>query len=461
MPIRHCQKCSLKVLIDDSQANVSPFYCQRCTAALKSDGGASVGQAVVATRKASAVNLTPVPAPMAVAVASPPAAGKTSTVKVFCPYCKASFNGRIPAKPARGSCPLCQKDLILLPTGDIRPAADFDLAKWTSEQSAADQKSKESGTMALVKKFAASPPSTASNAEAGQKVLEDKADAILSTPTPASTPKPAEETQVPEEGVELPSWLDDESKRLPKKSSAPVEPAAETDTEAEPVRLEDLEPQEPEPAPPPPPPPAPRKSPAPKPITSAPAPAAKPAAAAAAKKGTARREKTERRTPSPDLAEAGPTGGGKVFLALLLTALPLIACPILLSMKEKLEASLLKPMGARFTKGFLALNEKLFPPEEAPPAPRPAPKAVAPEPEEPVKLTAADKQNMRDEIDKRWTEFKREDRTFSQKSVGATPAEKAEFAEAEARIKGMKSRYDELRANYRKLFGEDYDPTKQ
>src|SRR5688572_26431150 len=141
MPIRHCQKCSLKVLIDESQAGVSPFYCQRCTAALKSDGGAEPAPAPsAAARRASSPRLTPVPAPSAVAVAVPPSVGKSSTVKVFCPYCKASFNGKIPSKPARGSCPLCQKDLILLPNGDIRPAADFDLSKWQAEGGNGEEK---------------------------------------------------------------------------------------------------------------------------------------------------------------------------------------------------------------------------------------------------------------------------------------------------------------------------------
>ena len=50
MPIRLCQKCGLKVLIDESQAGTNPFYCQRCTTAMKGQEGA-----------ASAKNPTPSP----------------------------------------------------------------------------------------------------------------------------------------------------------------------------------------------------------------------------------------------------------------------------------------------------------------------------------------------------------------------------------------------------------------
>jgi hypothetical protein len=450
MPIRHCQKCSLKVLIDDSQANVSPFYCQRCTAALKPDDGpASVPTPPAAvSRRASSPNLTPVPATAAVAVANPPASAKTSTVKVFCPYCKASFNGRIPSKPARGSCPLCQKDLILLPTGDIRPAADFDLAQWQAEQASGGRKSaKESGTMAIVKKYAADPHATSNKADAGKKVLEQKSEA-----PPA--PVPAEETHIAEEGVELPAWLDDESKRIAQKSPSPTaEPAAEADV-ADPVRLEDLDPVPTSSSP------APKRSPSPRPSTAH-VPVVE-AQAAGPKRGTGRRERTERRVAEGAAAVVGaPQGAGKFMLALLLTVLPLGACPILLSSKEKLESTFFISLGARFTRGFRVLEGKLFPVEEAAPPPKPMPKAPEPEAEAPAKLTADDQRQMEEEINKRWMEYKREDRTFTSRSTGATAAEKAEFKEAETRIKGMKAKVDELRANYRKHFGKDYDPTQQ
>src|SRR6516225_8864162 len=126
MPIRLCQKCGLKVLIDESQAGTNPFYCQRCTTAMKGQENAPAPK-----------NPTPSPVMSSRSDPAAPSAGaaKAATVRVLCPYCKASFNGRVPQKPARGSCPVCQKELILLPNGDIKPSAGFDLAAWQSDQS--------------------------------------------------------------------------------------------------------------------------------------------------------------------------------------------------------------------------------------------------------------------------------------------------------------------------------------
>src|SRR5262245_51004674 len=115
MPIRHCQKCGLKVLIDDSLMSVNPFYCQRCAAVAKSPSE----DAAPAPAAPSASAGVAAPAPLAAMPA------KGSALKVVCPYCKATFSGRVPAKPAKGGCPVCHKDLILLPDGGIRPAQGF------------------------------------------------------------------------------------------------------------------------------------------------------------------------------------------------------------------------------------------------------------------------------------------------------------------------------------------------
>src|SRR5579862_9466320 len=133
MPIRLCQKCGLKVLIDESQAGTNPFYCQRCTTAMKGqEAGGSAPGPITPVKN-------PTPSPVMGSRSEPAApsvgAAKPATVRVLCPYCKASFNGRVPQKPARGSCPVCQKELILLPNGDIKPSAGFDLSTWQADQS--------------------------------------------------------------------------------------------------------------------------------------------------------------------------------------------------------------------------------------------------------------------------------------------------------------------------------------
>src|SRR6267378_3851141 len=122
MPIRHCQKCGLKVLVDESQMGSSPFYCQRCAATSKGEPGGPAAEA--APPPPSSGSNPAAAAPMALV------ASKGSALKIACPYCKASFTGRVPAKPAKGACPVCQKELILLPDGKVKPSAGFDIAKW-------------------------------------------------------------------------------------------------------------------------------------------------------------------------------------------------------------------------------------------------------------------------------------------------------------------------------------------
>src|SRR4029079_8840927 len=140
-------------------------YCQRCTTAMKGQEGASAPGPITPVR-----NPTPSPV-VSMANRSDPAApsvtgaAKAATVRVLCPYCKASFNGRVPQKPARGSCPVYQKELILLPHGDIQPAARRDLGQYQNEGAAAKAPEpavasagpevKESGTRLLLKKYAA------------------------------------------------------------------------------------------------------------------------------------------------------------------------------------------------------------------------------------------------------------------------------------------------------------------
>src|SRR5262245_2709513 len=207
MPIRLCQKCGLKVLIDESQAGTNPFYCQRCTTAMKGQENAPAPK-------------NPTPSPV-VSRAEPAAAGaaKAATVRVLCPYCKASFNGRVPQKPARGSCPVCQKELILLPNGDIKPAAGFDLGSYTESggaksggdspaaEPAVPEMPKESGTRLLVKKYAADP--------AAAKAIEPPAPAprpAARRPDPLDTPSPVAapaEADASDESNPLPGWLDD------------------------------------------------------------------------------------------------------------------------------------------------------------------------------------------------------------------------------------------------------------
>ena len=100
MPIKSCKQCGLKVLVDASQGASDDYTCPRCAPAAAA------------------------PAP------KPSGGGRRSSVKVTCPYCGAAFSGSVPSRPAKGGCPVCQKELVLLPDGTIQAAATFNLGAW-------------------------------------------------------------------------------------------------------------------------------------------------------------------------------------------------------------------------------------------------------------------------------------------------------------------------------------------
>jgi len=72
MPIRHCQKCGLKVLIDESQTGANPFYCQRCTAAMKNANSEASAEPAAAA-PAHGPHRPPTAPPMSL---TPPATGR-------------------------------------------------------------------------------------------------------------------------------------------------------------------------------------------------------------------------------------------------------------------------------------------------------------------------------------------------------------------------------------------------
>lgn len=163
MPIRHCEKCGLKVLIDESQLTSNPFYCQRCAALLES------GTKKVEEEEPAEVE---------------PA--KSGPLKLVCPYCKATFSGRAPGKPAKGNCPVCRKELVLLPNGEIKPATVFDPSATVKDEeeepSTADQIAAAKRAMEKVHSEKTGPPAAK---PAPKPVTVPKAD-----PKPVAATKP-------------------------------------------------------------------------------------------------------------------------------------------------------------------------------------------------------------------------------------------------------------------------------
>lgn len=392
MPIRHCQKCSLKVLIDESQAGTAIFYCQRCTTALK--GPEKEIEAPVVKR--------PAPAPVL----------GQATVRVLCPYCKASFNGRVPLKPARGSCPVCQKDLILLPNGEIKPSTGFDANQWRKESGPSsapvsppiekqdDKRQVTIGpdTHVLIRSFSADPPIT---------VAEDPPDQV-SEPAPAQEPAP------------LPGYLDPPDE-------API-------PESVPDLPEDL------------PPPPPRM----RPTTVPPSPLSRPGAPRLADRQIVR---------DSEAVTFSTTGPVKIFLALFLVALPLLSCPILLSLRPKLKASPFEKLGTRFSKGLIALHQWINPPPPKPPKVK-AP-AATPKPEPPPKPEPGEQKLMEDSISSLLGEIRRLERDIRSNAVGATPEQIASLQQVRLTLDEKKKRYADKRELYKKMYARDYDPEKQ
>jgi hypothetical protein len=154
MPIKSCSRCGLKVLVDASQAAADNFVCARC-------------------------------APDQTQAAPPPrpAGGKRPSIKVTCPYCGASFSGSMPSRPAKGGCPVCQKELVLLPDGTIQAAATFNLASWQKEREA-----KKSAPAPVE-----SPPELPSVVDplGGATILD------MGGPSPGSMPSPAPSLEEP------------------------------------------------------------------------------------------------------------------------------------------------------------------------------------------------------------------------------------------------------------------------
>jgi hypothetical protein len=438
--------------------------------------------------------------------ASPtPAPGQPAraTVKVLCPYCKASFNGRIPQKPARGACPVCQKELILLPNGDIRPSAGFDVTKWQDEpksapapapepfpatQPAAAERQSGGGTRLLIKKYAAEPAAAgsapaAAKGEVGTRILSSKQ--AEPTPAPAADPLSAEG-----EPPQLPDWLDDAKggSRAPAKPARPsteellrekeqvrdpgaTEAADEGALEAgnnRPPR--DIlppveEPEEPIPPPKPrisvkpaalrtrpqeeeAPPPEPDLLPDPEPPPPPP-PTARKAALS--------------RAPAPPPVSVGAsesTGGGKVFVAWAMLLIPLLACPVLYNSRDKFKGTPVEKAGAMFRKGFLALAKKLNPPPPPPVvAPPPKVEEKAPEPPpEPPKPDPDQQKKDEQKISHIYNEVLQLERSLKAAGVAASPEQKQSQAQMRDAVEGKKTEIKRLQEMYQKMYGKSYDP---
>ncbi len=489
MPIRHCQKCGLKVLIDESQTTANPFYCQRCAATAKAGGGSAAKMAdpipMVSKRESA-----PVPAP-------PPAAtsamkGSGGPVKVLCPYCKASFSGRLPAKPAKGACPVCQKELVLLPDGKIKPAATFDLAKWQKE-------------MDLQK--VGGDPGVAEQARAVQKALERArpsvdeapptlapiesepvADATLRMPEPEPDPVPEPSIIAPprpsggdplgglvsETMLDMgrPSELDELVKAAaPRKTQpreqddplavlgneepmgAPPAPPDEAVTAKQPrmKRGDGDSPSSRETAP---------VEPLPSESEPQPEPSPEPAPAAAAGRPGMRAPAEPAARPASALIPKPKTG--KVVVGGFFMLLPVIAGIVCLFLKDNAQLNnLLAKVSTIAQQGLRRVHDKLT----EKPAPRkkvekPEKKPDVP-PDPPPSPPPPDKGAMEREMTDKWQAMLLHKRAIKSLDKDPTENQKRVMATHQEKHDKAKARFDELQADYKKHFGTEFKPADE
>jgi hypothetical protein len=174
--------------------------------------------------------------------------------------------------------------------------------------------------------------------------------------------------------------------------------------------------------------------------------------------GPIKKEHTERRVRA-ELANVGaPQGPGKFLLGLVLLALPLIACPVLLTQRERLEGTPIEKLGTIFSKGFLELDARLFPKEEPEKPKPPPPPPPPPAPEAPAQPTAEDKAQWEIQITKLIEQTNRRKRDLNTAAVGETPEQKAAMQAVRDEQDKQLKELDRLQGIYRKFYGKPYNP---
>ncbi len=517
MPIRHCQKCGLKVLVDESQLAANPFYCQRCAATAKA---AAAKESAPAPTPAHKPDPAPSAAPAAVSapVATATAPAPVKSIKVLCPYCRASFTGRVPNKPAKGSCPVCQKDLVLLPDGSISGATEFNLQDWKAQNQpgkvATDQhkpvipiKLETRGTKIV--RPNQPQPAAVSDLEAppdGLDALNEHTMLDMGRTTPAPKPRPAPGPRPDASEIEaaFPGGLGehtilDMGRTTPRSTTRPSQsevddafptgtgeqtildmgrpvdtttgrPTSQEANDDFPTGMGDqtmLGMGQPAPLPPPPPPnqqdmnggsaAETQESPPVEAPPPEPQPVPVPEPAPPPKRlGSLR--------PSPTTG-GQPQGSGKMILALFLLLLPVIAGVTLFFLRENASVKkILEKVDVIARKGLRKIHEEMTkePPKAKPVEPK---TPVKTEPEKPPEKTPEEIERAKQsrlkfldqDIPALMNELNMLKRKLKENEVGATPEQKERFEEFRKEMEPKQKRYDDYLKEYKQLTGKDYE----
>lgn len=417
MPIKSCAKCSLKVYVDDTAKVSEPFHCTRCAETLKGT------RRVVKTGPSPATARNPAPAkgvppsapvtpPSDTAVADETASvAAPGLVRLICPMCHAAFQAKLPARTSRGPCPKCKKDLTIAPDGHIRYVG---VTERVAPAGAAS----------------APPPSSPS---ADETSIDDPA------------PESAARSSGPDPDIlpDLSSAARQETvRRIPAGDTVDTDIRAASAAEAEldAIYREDGG--------------APKGDPRKASLTE------RLAAKKAGRPGSAARER------GAALAVA-TTGSGKIFLGLLLLALPVGAAAGLFAKRndEKIGAAL-ERIGDRARKAAAEFHENMgwdrkpkASPSVAPAEPEPPPVPV--EPQKPPEAGSGDAKSdpqarvaMMQAIQDRILACRRMQFRLKEMQRATRPA--AEIQQKSTEIQQMLAEIERMKDTYRKAFGEEF-----
>lgn len=173
MPIRHCQNCGIKIIVDDDKATVFPFYCDLCH-----------------TKSAMVSSVKTGGEPLQAAETKVDASLQKKSESV-CPNCNLILTIKVAEKPIKSRCPECSRDILLLPDGSVRLIEDPDLLKFARQPEA-----KSGSSQSLKPAVAPKPASSAS--------LKPAPKAQVPTSTSKSTPAAKKVDPVPRIVVKMP-----------------------------------------------------------------------------------------------------------------------------------------------------------------------------------------------------------------------------------------------------------------
>lgn len=151
MPIRHCQICGIKVIVDADKTAVYPFFCDLCRSrtqsrmAAVSAPGKDVGKTSTALPPIHLPLPTGHPAPVPPPPPPPPTPPPPEKFSGECPECGAEIRGIRQPQPQKVTCTFCLTELAIMPDGPLRP--------WKEIQATASAPQDKSPTVDLREKI--------------------------------------------------------------------------------------------------------------------------------------------------------------------------------------------------------------------------------------------------------------------------------------------------------------------